>query len=276
MLKKTLQIIKNNPVIILCYVAYLAISILLLLFLYPKSFGVGTYTKNGAFDYSLYMVTMRNMLIALLLIFVFSLLFISGFSSMIREAVFSGKTKLYFFFDGIKNYFGRVLLTVLLTAAIIIIGSILFGLLSIPFTIMAVANGTDSVYLISLVIMLIALILFLIPSPFFILWLPALFLEDTGVIRSLRLGVKAGTKNYWKLLLVSFLLILPQAVYFILNYNVMMSGSLFSTGYFVMIGVMAVLSLFYNIYIFVLYHEYSSGLITIQRQQDANINTGLE
>ncbi len=50
MIKKTLQLIKQNPIIILCYAAYQAINTLILLFLYPKSFGVDTYTKDGVFD----------------------------------------------------------------------------------------------------------------------------------------------------------------------------------------------------------------------------------
>lgn len=272
MIKKTLQLIKNNPVIVLYYGVYLVISILLLFFLYPKNFGVDAYAKNGGFDYSLYMVTMRNMLIALLLTFVLGLFFVSGYGGMLREAIFSGKTKYRFFVNGIKNYFGRVLLSVLLTAAILLLGSVLIGLLSIPFTLMGAVNGTGSIYLISLAIMLITLLLVLIPSPFFVLWIPALFLEDTGVIRSMKLGMKAGAKNYGKLLLATFLLILPQSVYSVLNFTVIQSGSLFTLEYFILVGVMAVFSMFYNIYVFIVYHEYRIGFITIQRQQSTDIN----
>lgn len=272
MIKKTLQLIKNNPVIILFYAVYLVISILLLLFLYPKSFGVDTYMRDGIFDYSLYMVTMRNMLIALLLMFILSLFFISGYFNMIREAVFSGKTKIIFFIDGIKKYIGRVLLSVLLTIAIVILGTILLGILSIPFTILASTTGSVSLFAITLIIMLVTLILVLIPAPFFVLWLPAMFLEDTGVIRSLRLGAKAGAKNYPKLFLATLLLISPQTIYSILNYNLIAKGSLYSFGYFIMLGVMAVISLIYNISVFMLYHEYRTELITIQRQQVDNIN----
>ena len=272
MLRKVLQLIKNNPVIILCHAAYLVINVLVLLFLYPKSFGVDTYMKEGAFDYSLYMTAMRNMLILALLMFIFSLLFISGYNSIVREAVLSGKTKLIFFLDGIKNYFGRVLLSALLTTAIIIVGSVLLGIVSVPFTIMAASKGIGSVYLVSMVIMLVTMFLILIPSPFLVLWFPALFLEDTAVIRSLKLGAKAGYKNYWKLLLATLLLILPQVIYSVLNYNVMLRGSLFSVGYYILLAVMAVLSLLYNIYLFILYHEYSTELVSILRQEEGNIN----
>ncbi|MDF2905930.1 MAG: hypothetical protein K0R34_1251 [Herbinix sp.] len=276
MLKKALQLLKKNPIIILCYAVFLAINILLIFFLYPKSFGADTYTKDGMLDYSLYMATMRNILIALLLVFIISLFYISGFYNMIREAVFSGKTRLYSFLDGIKKYLGRVILSVLLTAAIVIVGSILLGLLSIPFTIMAVSNGTGSLLVITLVIMLFTLLLVIIPTPFIVLWLPALFLEDTGVIRSLKLGAKAGARNYWRLLLASFILVLPQAIYSILNYNVMMRGSLFTAGYYGLLGIMAILSLVYNVYAFIIYHEYRNGLITIQQQQEEIIKPSLE
>ncbi len=271
MLKKTLQLLKNNPVIILCYGIYLLISILILFLLYPKNFGVDTYTQSGSFDYSLYMVTMRNMLIALLLMFILGLFFASGYGGMLREAVFSGKTKLHNFLNGIKHYFGRVLLCALLTSAIVIVGSILIGILSIPFTV--IGFGTDSIDLIVVMIMLITLLLVLIPSPFFILWMPALFLEDTGVFHSIKLGMKAGAKNYWKLLIATFLLILPQTIYSILNYTVIKSGSLFTLEYFVLLGIMSVLSLFYSSYVFLVYHEHRIGLITIQAHQSTDINS---
>jgi hypothetical protein len=276
MLKKTMQLIKSNPIIIIFYVVYLAISVLLMLALYPKSFGVDTYTKNGMFDYSLYLVTMRNILIAVFILFILSLFYISGFYNMLREAIFTGKTKASSFLSGIKIYFGRVFLSVLLTIVIVVVFSILLGILSIPFTIMAATTGNVSIYAMTMVIMLVTLVLVLVPAPFIVLWLPALFLEDTGVIRSLKLGVKAGAKNYGRLILATLVLVLPQAIYSILNYNVMMKGTIFSTGYFILLGVMAVLGLIYNNYLFVIYHEYRVRLITIQQQQESIINTGLE
>lgn len=272
MLKKTMQLMKNNPLIIVCYAIYLAVNILLIFLLYPKSFGMETYTQTGTFDYSLYMVTMRNMLIAVLLIFILSLFFIAGYGSMTREAVISGKTKLFYFLDGIKNYFGRVILSALLIAAFAIVSSIILGLLSLPFTIMAAVNDINSIYTITMVIMVVTLILILIPTPFVVLWFPAMFLEDTSVIRSLKLGAKAGAKNYLRLLIISFILILPQAIYSILSYNVIMRGTFYSAGYFTLLGIMAILSMIYNIYLFIVYHEYRIGLVTIQRQQDGNIN----
>ena len=276
MLKKTIQLIKGNPFIIMFYMIYLAITILFMVLIYPKSFGVGSYTQNGIFDYSLYLTTVRNMLIVLLLIFITSLFYISGFCNMIREAIFTGKTRASSFISGIKIYFGRVCLFVLLTIVIVIFYSVLVGMLSIPFTIMAATKGTISIYAMILVIMLATLILVLIPSPFIVLWLPALFLEDTGVILSLKLGAKAGVKNYGRLITSTFLLILPQTVYTILSYKLIMKGTFYSTGYYILLGVMAVFGLIYNVYLFVVYHEYRVRLITIQQQQESNINPSLE
>ncbi len=265
MTKKTLQLIKNNPVIIMSYVAYMVISLLFIFFLYPNNLGSDSYMRDGVLDYSLYLATMRNLLIALLLIFILSLLFLSGYCNMIKEAVLNGKTKLSHFVVGIKNYFPRVLLCMLLMLAIIILGAVLFGILSVAFTILASTTVSLSLFTLTLIIMLVTLLLVLIPSPFLVLWLPALFLENTGVIRSLSLGARAGAKSYWRLLLATLILILPQAVYSILNYNVITEGTIFSIGYFIMLGIMAVISLIYNTYIFMLYHEYSSRLVTIQR-----------
>ncbi len=270
MLKKAMQLIKSNPIIIIFYAVYLAINILLMLLLYPKSFGIDTYTQQGAFDYSLYLVTMRNLVIALLLIFGISLFYISGFSNMIKEAIFAGRTKASSFLTGIKLFFGRVVLFILLTIVFAVALSVLLGILSIPLTIIAATNG--SLYTMTLIIILVTLILVLIPAPFIALWLPALVLEDTGVIRALKLGAKAGVKNYWRLLFATLLLVLPQAVYSILSYNLMMKGTFYSTGYLILLGIMSIIGFIYNIYLFMVYHEYRIKRITFQQQQEKMIN----
>jgi hypothetical protein len=266
MLKKSIQLLKNNPVIILFYVLYLVVTLGLFAFLYPKSFGVETFSTNGMFDYSLYLIAIRNILVAIFLIFLISLFFISGYYNMLREAVFAGKTKVATFFDGIKIYFVRVLLSTLLMGVVTIVFSILLGILSVPFTMMAVSNGMDSLLLITSALTVVVMLLVLIPAPFVVLWYPALFLENTGVLKSLSLGARAGAKNYLRLLLITFLLMLPQMIYSISNYNLIMEDTLYSVGFYIMLGIMAVVAIIYNIYLFIVYHEYRLGLVTLQQQ----------
>lgn len=272
MLRKTLQLIKENLLILMFYTFYLGINILVMLTLYPKSFGMDAYTRNGRFNYFLYMTTMRNILVSLLIIFALSLFYISGFNNLIREAIFSGKTRASSFLEGIRTYLGRVVLFMLLMVAIVTVISVFMGIISIPFTIMAASSGSFSSYGITRVIMVVTMILMILPTPFISLWLPSLFLEDTGVIQSLKLGAKAGVKNYGRLLLATLLLIAPQMVYSVLNISRMQNGPLYTPGYLILFGVTAVMGLIYNIYAFVIYHEYRIKPITIRQPQGNRIN----
>jgi len=266
MLKKTFQIIKSNPIIILFYAAYLVITVLIMLLLYPRSIGQETYLQNGMFDFSLYMIIMGKILLAAFLMFVIGLFFVSGFGNMIRAAVISGKTQVSSFLTGIKLFFVRILLSVLLIFAIVLAASVLLGVISIPFTMIAVMNGVSSPITFVMIIMAITLLLILIPTPFVMLWLPAMFLENTKVFQGLKLGAKAGAKNYWRLILATTLLFIPEIIYMIFNYDIAATGRIFTLGYFILIAVMGILSLIFYVYIFELYHEYRLKMMPLDPQ----------
>lgn len=267
MLKKTFQIIKSNPIIIILYAAYLALTVLIMLLLYPRSFGQETYMREGMIDFSLYMMVMGKILLAAFLMFIIGLFYISGYGNMLRVAVTTGKTSITSFLTGVKRFFVRVLLCALLIFAMVIIASVLLGVISIPFTIFAVLNGNSSTMIFVMIIMAVSLLLVLIPTPFVLLWIPAVFLEDTKVIQGLKLGAKAGAKNYWRLILATSLLCIPEVIYMILNYDIATTGTIFSLGYYIMLAVMAVLSMIYYVYLFMLYHEYRLKIIFTNQQQ---------
>jgi hypothetical protein len=198
---------------------------------------------------------MGKILLAGFLMFVIGLFYLSGYGNVIRVAVVTGKASASSFLAGIKHFFVRVLLCVLLIVAIVIVGSVLLGLISIPFTILVVMSGNSSPMVFMIIVMVVTFLIVLIPTPFVILWLPALFLEDTKVIQSLKLGAKVGKKNYWRLMFATALLCFPQFIYMILNYDIASTGTILSPGYFIILVVMAILSMIYYVYLFVLFHE---------------------
>lgn len=267
MLKRALLLLKRNPVIVLFYAGYMILDVLILLLLYPKDINQIMFDAEGLFSISAYLTGMGKLLLAIFLLFLLSLIFLSGFGNLVREAVFSGRTSSAAFRTGIKSYFVRILLMMLLIIAFAFGGSLLIGIITIPITILSVMGGASSAYSTTLIIMGITMLLLLIPMPFIILWLPAIFLEDTGVIQSLKGGAKAGRKNYWKLALSLILLYLPGVVYTVLNYEAVSKGRLMTMGYMLLLLVSSVMSLIYIAYIFMVYHYYKIGIITTDSSQ---------
>lgn len=264
MLRKTLQIIKNNPAIYLIYGASVILNLVILLLLYPTNMNAISEVSEPEFALVTYLTILGKMLLASLLIFIISLFFTSGIGNAVREATFSGRTSFSAFFSGIKLYFVRVLLAMLLITAMVFAVSILLGILTIPITMMATMNGSVSPVAIMLIISIVSVILVLIPLPFLLLWIPAMFLENTGVIASLKLGARAGAKNYFRLFLGMFLLFIPEIIYFAINYNEAASGQIFTVWYFLLMIVMTILSLIFYVYLFGVYHNYRISWIEAQ------------
>ena len=265
MLKKTLLIIKNNPAIYLIYGANMILSLVIILCLYPRNMNAITDTSEPEFALISYLMIMGKLLLSSLLIFIISLFIASGIGNVIREATFSGRTSFSAFFSGIKIYFVRVLLAMLLIAGMVLAFSILLGILTIPVTMLAAMNGSITPVAIMLIISIISIILVLIPIPFLLLWIPAMFLENTGVIHSLKLGARAGAKHYFRLFAGMFFLMIPAFIYFAAYYDEATSGQIFTVGYFLLMAVMTILSLIFYVYLFEVYHEYRIRQMDAQR-----------
>ncbi len=267
MLKKTLQIIKNNPAIYLIYGASMVINVVILILLYPNNMNTITDVSEPEFALVSYLMILGKLFLASLLIFIISLFFTSGIGNAVREATFSGRTSFSAFFPGIKIYFVRVLLAMLLITAMVFAASMLLGILTIPITMMTVMNGTTSPVALMLIISIVSVLLILIPMPFLLLWIPAMFLENTGVIHSLNLGAKAGTKNYIRLFVGILLLFIPEIIYFAFYYDEAASGHIFTVGYFLLMAVMMILSLVFYVYLFEVYHEYRISQMDATRME---------
>ena len=270
MLKRALQLLKRNPVIILIYAGYMLLSLLLMLLLYPKNIQQFMFDTQGMFSMSAYLSGLGKLFLAVILIFLSGLFFLSGFGNMLREAVFSGRTSGAAFLAGIRLYFVRILLMMLLMTGFAFGASLLIGIITVPITVMTIMSGTSSVYFTTMIIMGITLLLLLIPLPFLILWIPAIFLEDTGVIQGLKAGARAGSKNYWRLALSVLLLYLPMVIYTGFNYDAMSGGRLLTVGYIVLLFVSSVMSLIFTSYIFMVYHYYKINIITAEASPKVN------
>lgn len=270
MLKKSFNLIKKNPVILLLYFVYMVIAFSILFLLYPKDFSQIAYTEAGVFSMSTYMLMMGKIMLAALLVSLLGLLFLSGYGNMIRNAILNEKTSVAVFIPGVKKYFVRLLLSMLLLMAFAIGASVILSILTIPITVMLTLNGSASVGMISVVIVLLSFVIILIPMPFVILWIPAIFMDDTKVMKSLKYGAKAGAKNYWRLILAMILLYVPLGVNTVTNLDSYTSGHIFTTSYLLVYLATAVLAAIFFTYIFVVYHEYR--MATYQDSQPTMVN----
>lgn len=235
MIKKSLTILKNNPVLILLYTAFLVVSLVIILLLYPKDMGM--YLNMDSFNLYSYLVMMVKMLYAIFLLYVLGFVFIVGYGSMLAEAVITGKTYVASFFSGLKKFFVRMLLAVLLYLAMAIGFSTICSTVSIPFIMISAMKTASTVAYdptasmnlsISITIVMLLLMIFLLP--FALLWFPAIFTENTGVFQGLKSGARAGVKNYWKLLLILIVIYIPMVIYMYINFHKIMGGVVLTPG----------------------------------------------
>jgi hypothetical protein len=230
MLKKSLTVLKNNPVLILLYAAFVVVSTMILFFLYPRD--MGRYLNVESFNLYSYMVMMVKMLYAIFLLSVLGFVFIVGYGSMVAEAVMMGRTSAKSFFTGLKKFFVRMLLAMLLYYAMAIGFSTIFSTVSMPFIIISAMKTASTMAYdpsasmnISIGITFAMLLLMIFLFPFVLLWFPAIFTENIGVFQALKSGAKAGVKNYWKLLLILIVIYIPMVIYLFFNYKSIMGGA---------------------------------------------------
>lgn len=252
MVKKSFNVLKNNPILVLYYAVYLIISFLIMFLIYPNNLSQFTNTDNMAdFNFAAYISAMSRILLASLIVYIIGLVFISGFGNMIKEAVLQEKVPGAAFLSGIKKFFVRNLLATLLLLAFSIGYSIIVSILVIIITL-----TTQLIYAMAIFIPILSIFLVMIAIPFVILWFPAIFIDDIGVIRGLTKGAKAGAKNYWRLLLLMLVMYVPIVGNMIFNYESMTSGVIFSLGTNISYILTAAITIFALPYIFIVYNEY--------------------
>jgi hypothetical protein len=255
MLKKSINLLKRNPSIIILYVGYLVVMFLIVFALYPRDMSQFYNTNPTNFDFIAYGITMMKLLTALALISILGLLFFAGYGNMITEAVVQGKTSINSFLPGLKKYFVRVLLAMLLLIAFSVGISVVLSIMIVPVTLIMMVHGAESIYSVSIITTSITTALVCVTSPFIILWFPSIFIDDIGVIQGLKNGAKAGVKNYWKLLLVILLLCIPTFTNVMINFNKVSRGIIFTPSYYIILILLSMISIVILPAIFILYND---------------------
>lgn len=271
MFKKSINLLKKNPVIIMLYAAYMVVMFLIIFILYPKDLSQFNNPNPATFEIIAYGIVMMKMLLATFIMLLLGLFFMAGYGNMISEAVIHGETSITSFLPGLRKFFVRVLLAMLLLAAFAIGFSILLSLIIIPITVFLAINGSTSIYMVSIISTLISLILVVFSSPFIILWYPAIFIDDLGVIQGLKSGAKVGVKNYWKLILIMVILCIPFVANVFLNFNAMADGVIFTPSYIIILIIVSIISVVILPATFILYKE-NSNIENMKNNQEQGIN----
>jgi hypothetical protein len=199
MLIKTFKLLKNNPIIIIFQVVYIAISFLSsLLFLSVRQSEI-----SYNMDYSLYC---GKFLISTLLGILSEVVFLSGFGNSLSEAITSGKSNFTAFFVGIKKYFKKSMLSVLILYIINVgFSAILLPAFSqIILNIFVPSGDVRNVFYYIMIYIINILIM-----PFTTLFIPAIYIDRYDIIAGLITGMKLAVRNYWRLVWVFSAIYIP-------------------------------------------------------------------
>ncbi len=234
MLKKSLLMLKNNPLLILMFLLAILIYLIPMFLFMPAIKKIIDISKEitenpsnpSAVDLKQMIAMISSIMKLYLFIFILgilSLLYISGYGNMLAAAVNDGKASFKIFTFGIRKYFGKIILSALLFAAISIGFAIVISICTLPFTFAGIAANNfdpEKISAMQIIIQIIVLTISVFLYPFVELWLPATFIErKEGVISCFKKGIRAGRQKYLLLVAVSAIIFLPYTVLYIVSGN---------------------------------------------------------
>lgn len=232
MLKKSFGTLKNNPVLILLFLAAVVVYAVPMLLFLPEVRNIMEISRgiaeNPANASSMDLSQMTSMLMStlklylyLLLLAVLGIVFLSGYGNMLAAAVNEGKASWKIFLFGIRKFLGKVILSALLLLAITFGFSLILSTFTIPYTmagIFANKGNPGNMMESQLVITTITMVLSVFLYPMIELWLPAVFLEkEEGVVSCFRKGIRASLRKYLPLLTITAVMILPLLILYIVS-----------------------------------------------------------
>ncbi|MEI6132067.1 MAG: hypothetical protein WCQ41_04510 [Bacillota bacterium] len=285
MIKKAFAVIKSNPGLVVFYLLYtLAYEVGSVLFM-PND-----YANNK--DVGVMFAQLGKIYLFIGVSGIISLLVLSGAGHMLAEAVTKGKTSFANFFPGIKKFFWRVFLTMLLifamaivfTIVLVIVGFILVLALNIIIKIGASGVQNTLVVAVSTIVFMSIIFLALIfVLPLYMLWFPAIFIEDSNISVAMRNGINAGKKNFGKLIGILGAIFIPVIGYLI--YTFLTTGfsnkensavfTTFTPAYYAFVLVTTIVSLFVLPSLFIIYNEhkmrYAPIVAKIEEQGEGGI-----
>ena len=280
MLKRSLMTLKDNPLISILLIAAIVLSAASSMLLLKDTNRMMEISKEmtaiPADPDRMNIQSLTEMLCIMLKLVGFSLVtsglgivFIAGMGNMLAAAMNGGKASIKIFFFGIKKFFGKTLLSLLLFLAIIFGFSILTSIISIPFTVAGIVSKTSfdpemmlGRQRITQIVISVAMIFL---YPLVLLWLPAIFIDrNDGVVACFKNGVRAGVKKYRILVAVAAVLMLPTLVFYVVTQDIAsIPGSPFGILMYIYQAIVIPVLLSF---LFVLYQE----IRTKQGEMDAN------
>lgn len=266
MLRKTFQLLKNNPSILFFQLVFITGSFL-------SSFLFCSVRQSEISNNSEYFLYCSKFLFSTVLGLLLDMIFIAGFGNTVSKAITTGKSGYATFFMGLKKNFVKSILSVLLLYINYgVFSSILFPVAAqiiadifIPYGDFRNVFYYICIYIISIFIM-----------PFTSLFLPAVFIDNDDILVSFIMSIKLTIKNYKKLIwalsamyipiIINIIFIKDSVMFvftplpseYILNAVDIISGNVFSASVIIMYFLEAAISLVLTPLFFVIYDESSS------------------
>ena len=268
MFRKSLKVLKNNPILILLFLfAILVYAIPMLLFMpdLKKIVDISKeITENPSNPPMMDLPQMTVMLLSTMKMYLFMLvlgvlgvIFAAGYGNMLASAVNDGKASLKIFIFGIRTFLGKIVLSVLLLLAIGIGFGIVISICTVPFTFIGIATNKfnpEKMLHFQMAMQIVTLIISVFLYPFIELWFPAIFLErNDGVIACFKKGLRAGRKKYLPLVAVMAVMVLPLCILYIISGNIY--SIIGSPVYIVSLVYQAIILPVVLVYLFTVYNE---------------------
>lgn len=250
MINRALEILKNNTILIMLYLAMVALNLVFMVAFYPSDFSTTDPIE---------VLARTGILLGLtFVLLVVGLVFFAGFGKMLAEAVEFGTTSFENFLPALKKYIGKLILLALLMLAFYLVFAIIAGIFITIVVLIISATGSlqhnvEAMLLVTVVSMGAMYILLL---PFVLLVLPAVFMDELGVIDTLKIGMKAGLKNYGMLVITLIAMYAPTLVYTVVNLADMKTGAKFTSEYIGFSILNAGLALFVLTIMFIIYKDW--------------------
>lgn len=271
MLEKSLMTLKKNPMIFIMMAAFMLIMAALSLPMISETNKMtDIYTEMYDFSGDYPQINMQDtmvMMLSSLKIFSYSLVlgilglcFMSGYGNMVEAAMNEGKASLKIFFYGIRKFFGKVLLSALLLAGIIVGFSVVISLITTPLIIVGTLNRTftsTNIFESQKVIQISTMVVTILLYPLLLMWFPAIFADrKDGVITCFKNGFRASRKRYLQLLPAVALMMLPTLLIYLFSENIF---EMLETPYYLLIyPIQAIILPVVITYLFVMYQTVRS------------------
>lgn len=216
--KKAYELINTHPVILVPQIGNLALNIIcnVLIMNHATDFTLSVHSP-------LSMVTSLGSLVVITLVATLvGLIIYAGTGNMIKSAINNNQTSLKDFGTGVKKYLGKIILATLLIIAIMILAVLVICIPGVLLLVLSLwgdgFHGKGHIYpfntltigsIIALAISVLAIIISVVVIGVLTsLWMPAVIMDDEGVISGLSKGFKAAKKNFWTILGIGALYII--------------------------------------------------------------------